>query len=70
MRKNLKNARVKNGHTQKELADLVNISVRHYQRLEAGISIGNIEHWFKLKSILKCKTLDFLLEQEVIKNNK
>lgn len=64
MRKNLINARKNKGYTQKELAQKTGISERYYQKLEAGTSTGNIETWFKLKSLLNVKTIDHLLEQE------
>lgn len=64
MRKNLIDARKKNSYTQKELAQLINLSERQYQSLEAGTSDGSIKTWQKLKAILHAETIDFLLEQE------
>lgn len=64
-RPNLINARIEKRLTQAETAKLLGVSERHYQRLEAGTSNGGIEVWQKLKEITG-KSIDFLLEQEVI----
>ncbi len=64
MRENLINARKKKGYTQKELAQLISLSERQYQSLEAGTSDGSIKTWQRLKEILHTETIDFLLEQE------
>ncbi len=69
MRKNLKNLRKKRGFSQKELAAKLDISERQYQRIEAGTSDGSIALWLNLKAILKSKTIDYLLEQEVDSSN-
>lgn len=50
--------------TQKDIATKLNISLKQYQRLEAGTSDGSIEVWRKLKEIFN-KPIDFLLEQEI-----
>ena len=52
MRKNLKEARQKAGMTQQQMADRLNISVRQYQRIEAGQSNGSFENWDVLEDIL------------------
>lgn len=64
-RPNLINARMEKRLTQAETAELLGVSERHYQRLEAGTSNGGIEVWQKLKEITG-KSIDFLLEQEAI----
>jgi len=69
VRKNLKNLRKKRGFSQKELAAKLDISERQYQRIEAGTSDGSIALWLNLKAILKSKTIDYLLEQEVDSSN-
>ncbi len=38
MRKNLKEARQKAGMTQQDMADRLNVGIRHYQKIEAGDS--------------------------------
>ena len=63
MRKNLINARQKAQLTQMELATKLNITVRHYQALEAGTSEGSVKVWRKLKDLLH-KPIDYLLEQD------
>ncbi len=65
MRKNLKDLRKKRGFSQEEIDEKLGISARQYQRLEAGTSDGSVALWLNLKAILKSKTIDYLLEQEV-----
>ena len=64
MRKNLIAARQKQKLTKGQLAPLVGISVKQYNRLEAGTSDGSVKVWERLKKTLKAKSIDFLLEQE------
>lgn len=52
MRENLKKARKEKGLTQQQVADLLGIGIRQYQRIEAGDSIGTIESWDALEDIL------------------
>ncbi len=63
MRKNLINARQNKNLTQVEVAKILEVSERQYQRLEAGTSDGSIKIWRKLKDILNAETIDCLLEQ-------
>lgn len=53
MRKNLKEARQKAGMTQQQMADRLEISLRHYQRIEEGYSIGSFEIWDALEDMLE-----------------
>lgn len=53
MRKNLKEARMAAGMTQQQMADMLNIALRHYQRIEAGKSNGSFEIWDALEDTLK-----------------
>ena len=64
MRKNLKNARQKIQLTQAELAEKLDITLQHYQRLEAGTSEGSVKVWSRLKEILNVPSIDYLLKQE------
>lgn len=64
MRKNLINARQNKNLTQVEVAKMLEVSKRQYQRIETGTSDGSIKIWRKLKSILNAETIDCLLEQE------
>lgn len=70
MRKNLIKMRGKNGLTQLQVADRVNIGIRQYQSLEAGTSEGSMKVWKKLKQLFN-ENIDYLLEQvgEEKKNN-
>lgn len=51
MRVNLKKARKDLGMTQQVMAEELNISLRHYQRLEEGSTLGAIDIWDKLEDI-------------------
>lgn len=52
MRKVLKEAREDADLTQRQIAELLGISVRHYQRIESGRSNGSFEIWGGLEDIL------------------
>ena len=51
-RHNLKSARKEKGMTLQEMADLLNITLRHYQNLESGSSIGSVGVWDSLEDFL------------------
>lgn len=53
MRKNLKEARLKEGMTQQQMADRLDVGLRHYQKIEAGDTMGSFEIWDALEDILK-----------------
>lgn len=52
MRSNLKKARVHAGLTQSDIAEHMGISLRQYQRIEAGDSNGSVRHWDALEDLL------------------
>jgi DNA-binding XRE family transcriptional regulator len=52
MRKNLKEARRKAGMTQQQMADKLDVGLRHYQKIESGDSNGSFEVWDALEDIL------------------
>lgn len=52
MRKNLKEARQKAGMTQQQMADRLEISLRHYQKIEYAEIGGSFEVWDALEDIL------------------
>ncbi|MDE6617404.1 MAG: helix-turn-helix transcriptional regulator [Lachnospiraceae bacterium] len=52
-RENLKKARQKAGMTQKQVAEYLKISERHYKYIEAGKIVGNVELWDKLEDLFK-----------------
>ena len=52
MRKNLKEARIKAGMTQQQMADKLEVGLRHYQKIEAGDTNGSFEAWDALEDIL------------------
>lgn len=52
MRKILKETRMAIGLTQQQMADKLNVSLRQYQRIEAGSSNGSFENWDALEDIL------------------
>lgn len=47
----LKNARKDAGMTQQQIADLLDISLRYYQNIEAGTRIGDFVLWDTLEDI-------------------
>ncbi|MFG6329280.1 MAG: helix-turn-helix domain-containing protein [Lachnospiraceae bacterium] len=52
MREKLKEARKKAGMTQQQVADKLNIGLRHYQKIESGDTNGSFEVWDALEDIL------------------
>ena len=52
-RENLKEARQKAGMTQKQVAEYLKVSERHYKYIEAGKVTGNVELWDKLEDLFK-----------------
>lgn len=52
MRVNLKEARKRAGMTQTDLSEMLDISLRHYQRIEHGESNGSFYIWDTLEEIL------------------
>lgn len=51
MRGKLKKARQDAGLTQQQMADKLNVGLRQYQRIEAGISSGTFAMWDILEDI-------------------
>ena len=51
MRKNLKEARQKAGLTQQQMADKLNINIRHYQKIESGEIWGSFDAWDALEDM-------------------
>ena len=51
MRANLKEARRAKGMTQQAVADALGISLRHYQRIESGVSTGDFTIWDDLEDL-------------------
>lgn len=51
MRKNLKEARQKAGMTQQEMADKLEINIRHYQKIESGEIGGSFDAWDALEDM-------------------
>ena len=51
MRSKLKEARQKAGMTQQQMADYLHIGLRHYQRIEAGVSHGTYVLWDTLEDL-------------------
>lgn len=63
MRKNLKEARQAAGMTQQQLADRLNISLRYYQKIEAGTHTGDFTIWDALEDVLG-------VHQRILRQNK
>lgn len=51
MRKQLKEARMRAGLTQQQMADELNISLVYYQKIEAGERTGDFTIWDRLEDI-------------------
>lgn len=62
----LKEYRIKNGYTQEQLAEILDISTRHYQRIEANFRCTKIEVLIKIIDILKISDNDII---KMLKNN-
>ncbi len=52
MRKNLQQARKDKGLTQQQMADMLGISLRHYQKIEYADLNGSFEVWDALEDLL------------------
>lgn len=63
MRQNLRNARKRNGLTQRDIARLLNITVRQYGAIESGASNGSVKVWQEIKRVLG-GTIDDLLQDD------
>lgn len=62
MRRNLKEARRKAGLTQEKIAEKLGISLRQYQRVEAGSAYGTFEMWDSLEDM-------FNVHQRILREN-
>ena len=51
MRANLKKARREAGMTQQQVADKLEIGLRHYKKMESGETLGSIELWDELEDM-------------------
>ena len=61
MRNNLKSCREQKGYTQKQVAVMLQITERQYQRIEKGEQDGTIKLWVKIKQLLE-QPIDNLIE--------
>lgn len=52
MRENLKKARKEAGMTQQQMADKLEIGLRHYQKIEYAEISGSFEIWDALEDLL------------------
>lgn len=53
MRNNLINIRKEKRLTQSQVADMLNISLRQYQRIECGDTVGKVKMWDMLENIFQ-----------------
>ena len=51
MRKKLINARKQAKLTQKQMAQILNMTIRQYQRIESGEILGKVDIWDKLEDL-------------------
>lgn len=63
MRENLKNARKAVGLTQRQVAEYLHISERHYKFMESGHTTGNVELWDRLEDL-------FSVHQRILRENR
>ena len=59
--KNLRSIRLKQGITQKQVADFLNVSVQSISKWEKGDALPSIEFLPKLAECLKCEINDFFV---------
>lgn len=52
-RENLKKARQAAGFTQQQMADKLNITIRHYKAIESAERLGSIQLWDMMEDILE-----------------
>ena len=69
MRYNLFYQRQRHGYSQTDMSDLLNISLRQYQRIESGESDGKVKIWILISSILN-DTIENLLINSNTKKEK
>jgi len=63
MRLNLISEREKSGYTKNTISQRLGITIRQYDRIEAGTSAGRVEYWEILYKFFGGKTpLDKLME--------
>lgn len=60
----LKEMRKENRMTQEQLADKLNISIKHYSEVERGVTGLSVENIIKVSNILHVST-DYILKGEV-----
>ena len=51
MRERLRQARLDKGMTQQKMADVLGLSLRYYQQIEAGERTGDFEIWDTLEDL-------------------
>lgn len=68
MGKRLKEQRKYNHLTQEKIAEMLNISVKHYSEVERGITGLSVENIIKVSNILNV-SIDYLLKGTKINNN-
>ena len=52
MRENLKKARKEAGMTQQQMAEKLQIGLRHYKKIESGETLGSIPLWDEMEDLL------------------
>ena len=52
MTENLRRARQEKGMTQQQMADILGVGLRHYQKIESNDTNGSFEIWDALEDIL------------------
>lgn len=63
----IKQERKKHKLTQEQIAEMLDISIKHFSEVERGLTGLSIENLIKLSNIL-CVSIDYLVKGEVNKN--
>ena len=67
-RLNLKKARQERAMSQQQVAEYLGISVRMYQRIESGNSLGTIKQWDKMEDLFRIpqRTLRIVSTEQIV----
>ena len=66
MRTTLKQARLVSCLTQQQVADKLHITVRHYQRIESGDTVGKAKTWDELETMFGIPQIRLRVNTDII----
>lgn len=64
----IKEYRIKHGYTQEQLAEILDISTRHYQRIEKDFRVTNIDMLLKIIEVLDITDEDIIKMLKSVKD--